>query len=214
MAVDEAILESAALPTLRFYRWMPGDVSIGYFQTIESAVRLLDCRKRQRDVVRRPTGGGLVEHGEDLTVSLVMPGDDARLPGRAADSYRIIHEIYRQGLRPFFPGLDFGPASRALRPRGDRLCFKEPVASDLELDGRKVVGSSQRRRSGKVLHQSAIFLSADMPAMVEALTKAFCSAWGIEICEGGLSAGEERLADTLIKTKYSRADYGFSGAVP
>ncbi|MDY7082785.1 MAG: lipoate--protein ligase family protein, partial [Halobacteria archaeon] len=39
MAIDEAVSEKVAAgespPTIRFYRWKPSAVSIGYFQSLE-----------------------------------------------------------------------------------------------------------------------------------------------------------------------------------
>ena len=42
-----------------------------------------------RDLVRRWTGGGIVEHGQDFTYSLVCPGDE-NLP-TTIEFYRFVH---------------------------------------------------------------------------------------------------------------------------
>ena len=68
MAVDEALLRHVQTPLLRIYGWETACVSIGYFQKATVA-------PSDRPFVRRYTGGGLVEHGRDLTYTLVLPAD-------------------------------------------------------------------------------------------------------------------------------------------
>src|SRR6516162_1777209 len=59
MAIDEALLENANLPVIRFYQWDHPALSFGYFGRYSDVVR------QERDLVRRWTGGGIVFHGED-----------------------------------------------------------------------------------------------------------------------------------------------------
>src|SRR6188768_1525357 len=85
MAVDEALLALAALPTLRLYRWWPHAVSLGWFQRAEDFADL----PPGTPIVRRLTGGGAIHHGDELTFSLAI---DARwLPRDVAASYRLLH---------------------------------------------------------------------------------------------------------------------------
>ena len=77
MAIDHAIYESAAngmaLPTIRFYKWMPSSVSLGAYQN-QNEIDLEGCRKNNIGVVRRMTGGRAVFHDkEDFTYSVIAP---------------------------------------------------------------------------------------------------------------------------------------------
>src|SRR5437868_14729808 len=72
MAIDEALLETAVVPTIRFYRWRSPALSFGYFGKF-SDVALYTA---ERDLDRRWTGGGIVFHGDDLTHSIVIPATD------------------------------------------------------------------------------------------------------------------------------------------
>ncbi len=67
MAIDEALLEYATVPAIRFYRWHFPALSFGYFGKFRDVVDYVSAR----DLVRRWTGGGMVFHGEDLTYSIV-----------------------------------------------------------------------------------------------------------------------------------------------
>ena len=49
MAVDEALLEYAAIPLIRFYRWQSPALSFGYFGRFTDVARY-QC---ERDLVRR-----------------------------------------------------------------------------------------------------------------------------------------------------------------
>jgi len=74
MAIDEAVLQShldgMAPPTLRFYRFAPPAVSIGYGQKLKQEEEQ-SIRNAGLDLVRRPTGGRAVLHLDDLTYSFV-----------------------------------------------------------------------------------------------------------------------------------------------
>ena len=79
MALDEVCSEAVAaresLPTIRFYRWQPSAVSIGYFQSLEDEVAVDKCKEAGVDVVRRRTGGGAVFHDYEgeITYSVIAP---------------------------------------------------------------------------------------------------------------------------------------------
>jgi lipoate-protein ligase A len=63
MAIDEALLETAKIPSIRFYRWNSPALSFGYFGKFADVADYA----AERDLVRRWTGGGIVFHGDDLT---------------------------------------------------------------------------------------------------------------------------------------------------
>jgi lipoate-protein ligase A len=69
MAIDEALLEHASLPSIRFYKWDHPALSFGYFGGFADVANYAP----ERDLVRRWTGGGIVFHGDDLTYSIVIP---------------------------------------------------------------------------------------------------------------------------------------------
>ena len=64
-AISEGIMNGSSPPTIRFYTWKPGAVSIGYFQSIRDEVNLKTCKELGIDHIRRWTGGGAVYHDTD-----------------------------------------------------------------------------------------------------------------------------------------------------
>jgi lipoate-protein ligase A len=157
MAIDEALLESAAAPSIRFYRWESPALSFGYFG------RFTDVADKacERDLVRRWTGGGIVFHGQDLTYSVVIPAND---PVSAESSMSIYEKIHRALLKALVANgqrAELAPvagvidAGTAIVDRGYN-CFANPVWADVIIDGRKVAGAAQRRTRAGLLQQGSV----------------------------------------------------------
>src|SRR2546429_9442606 len=70
MAIDEALLESATVPSIRFYRWRSPALSFGYFGKFADVA----IYASERDLVRRWTGGGIGPHREGLTHAILNSG--------------------------------------------------------------------------------------------------------------------------------------------
>lgn len=200
----------AALPTLRFYQWSKPALSIGYFQSVEKTVRAYDCQRQNLWVVRRPTGGGLVRHGSDLTLSFTVSENHPRLAGKVSDSYRAVHAVLREALLPVFPDLTFSACAAPLKARSERLCFEEPVACDLERGGEKVVGSSQRRKNGRLLHQTSIQLPGDPQEMARRIAAAFETHWNLRLSPSVLTDTEKKSAEAARATAAASAEWTFS----
>lgn len=150
MACDEALLETVARPVLRIFRWRNEAVSFGYAQSL-GAVR---AQFPDLPLVRRWTGGGIVEHRGDWTFSLVVPAGEPLARERPAATYRLIHENLAAGLARL--GIASRPASTSDLAIG-ASCFAAPAPDDLLApDGRKLCGGAQRRTRRGFLHQGSI----------------------------------------------------------
>lgn len=154
MAIDEALVESVssgAPPTIRFYRWKPSAVSIGYFQSLLQEVDVEECRRRNVSIVRRRTGGGAVYHDYDgeITYSLLAPLDlyGPDIPA----SYRII----------------CGYVIESLGLLGLRAKFR-PI-NDVVVNGRKISGNAQTRREGVLLQHGTVLHRLDLDSMSSVL---------------------------------------------
>src|SRR6201997_1214719 len=94
MSVDEALLESASIPTIRFYRWRSPALSFGYFGKFSDVA----IYAAERDLVRRWTGGGIVFHGDDLTYSIVIPANDKAFSESSTSIYEKVHRALCDAL--------------------------------------------------------------------------------------------------------------------
>jgi lipoyl(octanoyl) transferase len=151
MQFDEGLVtrlvQGVGLPTLRTYRWRPWAISIGHHQHL-SDIDLDRCRDDGIDVVRRATGGRAILHAEELTYSVVMPVEN-----------KGIHQVYNEISSALVEGLKMFGVEVSLQrsqPNFAELyknpssipCFSSSARSEIEWNGRKLVGSAQRRYSG------------------------------------------------------------------
>jgi len=94
MAIDEALLQNAKVASLRFYRWGHAALSFGYFGKFAD----VEAYGKERELVRRWTGGGIVLHGDDLTYSVVIPAGDPAFAYSTMSIYEKTHEALREAL--------------------------------------------------------------------------------------------------------------------
>jgi len=175
MALDEALLYSVAsghsLPVLRFYRWQPATVTIGYAQSVVSDVNLDVCRQAGLDVVRRSTGGRAVLHDQEVTYAVIAPLNTDLFGNSVLDCYRVISEILQKTL------LQLGLPAQLVpgKPRGGiqntmkAVCFSAPSQYELVVDGRKVAGSAQKRHGQAFLQHGSIPVEMDLELLSQAL---------------------------------------------
>lgn len=162
MAVDAALLEGGCPATLRFYRWSPPALSLGRFQ---APAQFADVQG-PHVLVRRVTGGGAIYHDRELTWSLAL--DAELLPPETLASYVLVHGAIQRALRAIgVPARMLASAARHRARPSERWCFLDPGVPDLVTpDGRKLVGSAQRRPrrpQARVLQHGSIVLSAPLP---------------------------------------------------
>jgi lipoate-protein ligase A len=197
MGVDEALLASAAAggpPTLRLYAWQGAWLSLGYAQVLAPA-RQQACREAGVHWVRRASGGAAVLHGQDLTYAVAAPA--RLLPGGLYESYALLAEGVRLALVALGVAAQPGPGPEG--PRGFD-CFAAPAGHELCVDGRKLVGSAQRRAGGALLQHGSLRLRPDPPA---ARAAADLGA-GTSLREVGCEAGLEAVCQSL-ETGLARA---------
>lgn len=217
MGRDEAMLLSVVRDggiLLRFYRWQPHAFSIGYFQRWRDFARF---RREGRDVVRRPSGGGAIWHADEITYSIAARCGDGPFPRRSAAIFEQVHQCLADGLRAL--GVDAVLADGAAGA-SPAICFSRPQKYDLIVDGRKILGSAQRRARGAFLQHGSLPLSPnefapqalslgealgtrpDEAATIAALVRGFERVLGIRFKEAG-PPWEETAAVRLAQEKYS-----------
>jgi len=150
MAVDEWLLETVSCPVLRVYSWAGEWASIGYFGRISEAREWFPSLH----LVRRWTGGGMVDHRSDWTYTLVVPQGEALAKSKGAAGYQMIHQKLFETLNR--EGVDCRMSSGE-EATGSACCFENPVGFDLiGDDGRKLAGAGQRRSKSGLLHQGSV----------------------------------------------------------
>ena len=170
MAVDEAIAsaveEGISPPTLRFYGWKSPTLSIGYSQRLDKKLVPLCfktgidaeyCRKNEIDIVLRPTGGKAVLHDKEVTYSLISPKNNPLFPDNISGTCKVIGEALLQGLS--FLEIDANLNSSFRIPHSafrNSSCFATTSQYEITVDGKKLIGSAQRRFKNSFLQHGSI----------------------------------------------------------
>ena len=175
MAADELLgrqVEEGGPATLRFYRWQPATLSLGYFQGIaerESHPASAGCA-----VVRRQSGGGAILHDAELTYSYAAPSRGTT--DRAArDLYLAFHETLIEALASFGIAAEICGDARcaaACVAHPSFMCFSRRAREDLLVGEHKIAGSAQRRQRRALIQHGSILLAAspyapELPGLLE-----------------------------------------------
>ena len=207
MALDEELARAPlAEPLLRFYRWTPGPaVTFGYAQFYDFVRR--DVPAQAGPLCRRPTGGGLVLHGQDLTFSVLFASTQprpkeiyARLHAAieaALDRCGVLH-AHRQGAVPkqaYWPQSG-GSASG---------CFVNPVQDDLLCGDQKILGGALRRFGRQVLYQGSLQCAQarENPLFAQAVAAGLAEALQTPWEETAVPAAVLTAARQLAHTQYA-----------
>jgi lipoate-protein ligase A len=239
MAIDEALWRSrqagGAPPTLRFFAWAPPAVSLGYGQPLDRHVDLDACRALGVGIVRRPTGGSAIYHDgpeRELTYSVTATADDLAIGADLLETYRWIGAALLRGLRGLGAAAELVPERPPDGPV-PAFCFARTGVFEIEVNGRKLVGSAQRRQGDSFLQHGAVLLGVDEPRLrtlfpttrdplaslttletaigrrpsfdevAGALTAAFEREHGLDLRPDGLSEGETERVAALVSDRYA-----------
>jgi lipoyl(octanoyl) transferase len=166
MAVDEAMARAVGRgrvpPTLRFYTWKRPTVSLGFLQRFPGGVDLPTCERLAIPLVRRPTGGRAVLHARELTYSVVAPLDGPWGALSVPETFGLVSRALILGLRRL--GITAVVGESGLEAAGRErtgICFLVRRTPAVLVNGRKLIGSAQRRLPHAVLQHGSILLDFD-----------------------------------------------------
>jgi lipoate-protein ligase A len=172
MAMDEFLLhetEKATRTFLRFYQWERPTASLGYSQDADKVVDADFCRANGIDIVRRMTGGKLVLHDREVTYA-VASSDAEAFSETLRDSYRLISRALMKGLERMGLSVRLAETSPPSYIKGTMPCFAFPARDEIEIGGKKIVGSAQKRTGNVFLQHGSIPLDKD-EALLAAVSK-------------------------------------------
>jgi lipoate-protein ligase A len=205
MAIDSLML-SVCLPRgqalWRFYGWSEPSITFGYSQQWEWVQQ--QVAPFEGACIRRITGGGIVDHRNDLTYALAIPASH-RFHRRAA---RELYEELHQGIADAFMegGVEAvlapypGPCGEPAAGQSG-ICFQSPEPFDvLSPDsGAKIAGAAMKRNHKGILIQGSISRSAMARIEEEYLMKTFAT-----FLERWLEAGPSEEAEQLLPEAIDR----------
>lgn len=143
----------------RIYQWNPYCISLGANQNIDD----IDQDKTKADgidIVKRPTGGRAILHAEELTYSVVLPYNFELSP---REIYFRISNALMRGLEIYNPVLakaqleDYQPNfPKLLEEPSGVLCFASTAKNEVKFNGKKLIGSAQRKFNNIILQHGSI----------------------------------------------------------
>jgi lipoate-protein ligase A len=208
MALDSWLLEqhleqhgqsSHPQSVLRFYRWSPAAISLGYHQKeIPDRWHKLAI-VRGLDLVRRPSGGRAVLHRGDLTYAVVTSVDSTNSSSskNRRDIYTHICEFLIEGFAALGIQLDYGKSERSYSR--DRNCFATSTSADLVTpDGRKLIGSAQLYRHNSVLQHGSIAIAPDYELLEQVFDSSTPVVGLAELLDAGAITADNGM-DSLVE---------------
>lgn len=163
MAVDEAIALSVkkgvSPPTLRLYGWNSLAVTIGCFQRAND-VDIKYCAEKYIPIIRRPTGGRAILHGDDITYSFSSRTWKGHFPD-LFESYKKISKALILALSKLniFAELTLDRKKHYhvyQKQRRSPLCLNSVSYGEITINNKKITGSAQKRWSDCLLQQGTI----------------------------------------------------------
>ena len=193
MAIDQALLETSLAPVLRIYLWAEPSVSFGYSQSLAEVKKTAPALP----LVRRWTGGGIVEHTGDWTFALVCPVSAAAAKMPPDETYSLIHSAMVEALQ------HEGLAARLVRSGESSpglSCFTAPAVHDVfNAAGEKICGGAQRRTRHGFLHQGSLQKVPLGPHFAQH----FATALSPSVTSFALSPALEERAGELATNRYA-----------
>jgi lipoyl(octanoyl) transferase len=167
MATDFLLLKRypalrAAHARFRHYGWHRPAFTFGYSQKI-AYVRTQLPAEESVELCRRPTGGGVVDHRDDWTYTLIIPRAHPLYDQPAPRSYHTIHTAITAALCALGQPVELKETCEpdtdgASCATGPTVCFQRPERYDVihTPTGAKVAGAAQKRTKEGLLFQGSI----------------------------------------------------------
>ncbi|MFX0057904.1 MAG: biotin/lipoate A/B protein ligase family protein [Candidatus Hodarchaeota archaeon] len=233
MALDEAVLRAVIKEkspnTIRFYKWDPSTISIGRNQSLADEVDINVAQEKGFDIVRRITGGGAVFHDKfrEITYSIVCPLKflENLKAYKVMEQFEIIETGLIKGLTKYGLKLKKGiihcPAifldgkkisgNAQVRKKGHLLqhgTILLDIDPNLMYSVLKAPNNVSKSKMVKSVYSKVIGIRSYLKEFNEerfilALKEGFETILKIKLDKGVYSPFELKLAEDLVKEKYS-----------
>ena len=159
MATDWWLLQKAGdarQTAFRHYLWQKQETSFGYGQNWKWVERKTE--EPIDRLIRRPTGGGIVRHGEDWTYCLIIPRGCRHFESSSLTLYEGVHQAMGDALEELGIPSRLQPCPSEKSPGIPGDCFEEPVGKDLMNEGSKlkIAGAAMKKTRGGILFQGTL----------------------------------------------------------
>jgi lipoate-protein ligase A len=202
MALDESMLDRippGISAMVRVYRWSEPTLSLGHFQSMPED-ETATWSKLPR--VTRKTGGGAIVHHHELTYCIAIASSSAAgKKGHHEKLYRAVHNSIVDALRGLGWNAQLSEDCTCNRNSAAGsspfLCFDRRSPVDVVIDGKKIVGSAQRRTARGLLQHGSILLRSSehaphLPGILEIGQSGFGDKSKLSLREGASTGVDPR----------------------
>lgn len=154
--------------SLRIYQWKRPTISHGFAQKPEKLFDFSQIQRDKVDIVARCTGGKALLHHHEMTYALATNFNHQIFGGSLLESYQKV----AQGLCLFLHNLGIKSdisvnKSRKKSPMEGLtpLCYASVGFMEIELDGKKFIGSAQKRGNFGYLQHGSIPIAHSLHPM-------------------------------------------------
>jgi lipoate-protein ligase A len=196
MALDSGLLETVDEVIARRYTWAPPALSVGKFQELQLVPGL------PFDVVRRPSGGRAVLHGEAFEWSFAVafpPAVPAGGPRAAVDiggPYGLVAGAFAAALVELGVTLDGSGETPYQR---SALCFAGALRYDICSRGEKIVAMAQAKKEGRTLVHGSVLMHRPPDELVLAVEALLGELWqGDGLAGAGVALAPETIWNATL----------------
>lgn len=177
MNLDAALLENLKKnddPILHLYDWSKKSATYGYFINTKDFLNLEVAKELDLDLARRPTGGGIVFHTNDLAFSVLVPADHPGYSENTLENYQFVNNKVIEAIQLLLEESKLSLLPQDPQPLDTackNFCMAKPTIYDVMFGGKKVAGAAQRRRKQGFLHQGTISIAFPKKAFLQQVLK-------------------------------------------
>ncbi len=157
---------------LRLYKWYPYCISLGANQKYDS-IKIDKAETEEIEIVKRPTGGRAILHSEELTYSVVTCARDLK---SVRHFYNDINEAIKTGLifyNNLFSKIELESEQadfpKVYKENTGNVCFASTAKSEIKFNGKKLVGSAQRKLGNNLLQHGSILCGSNHKNLIKYL---------------------------------------------
>ena len=143
----------------RIYSWERPSFSTGVSQKADKALNLDFIKANGCAYVRRISGGKTVLHNHEITYAVASSEDLFFKEHDLHQSYLLISRVLVQALQSLGVEATLSKGSSSELSRSHNPCFSFPTPNEIEVRGKKIVGSAQKRDKQALLQHGSIPLT-------------------------------------------------------
>lgn len=149
---------------VRFYRFAPPTITIGYHQAASRAVDMAACAAAGIGVARRPTGGRALLHRNEINYAVIADTARAGIFGTGlAEGFCQISTAIAAGLGRLGVHAEVcnhrSRSSNRTMTAGGGICAATTTRYEITFLGKKLVAAAQLRSAERLLQHGTIYLN-------------------------------------------------------